>query len=271
MNGNCTPVSKISTGDQNPIQVLLVEDNPINQLVARNLLKQMGCLTDVANNGRQALEALAKKDYHVVLMDLQMPEMDGLEATQLIRKTPNACRNPRIPIIGVTARACASDREQCLAAGMDDYLAKPIRPAHLAEAIRQVLVPRALPSSPSADPKPASADPRIFDPAVLGERLEGDQALIDLILQKFVATLPAQLELIKNATRECQAEKVELLAHSLKGSAAEIGAQALREAAGALEMAGHTRDLADALALVNRLETEWNRFKITVACPVSER
>ncbi len=121
-------------------RILLVEDNRVNQKVAKAILRKLGFKTaDVAENGLQALEALAEKDYHIVLMDVQMPEMDGLEATRRIRAGQANVRNSKIPIIAMTAHAFREDREQCLKAGMQDYVTKPVRPEQLSEAIHALL------------------------------------------------------------------------------------------------------------------------------------
>ncbi len=120
-------------------RILLVEDNIINQTVARKLLKKNGYATDVAANGQLALEALSTASYDLVLMDCQMPVMDGYEATRRIRAEDPAVFDPSIPIIAMTANALPGDREKCLDAGMDDYIAKPIRVSTLTEVLRKYL------------------------------------------------------------------------------------------------------------------------------------
>jgi CheY-like chemotaxis protein len=113
--------------------ILLAEDNPVNQRVAQRMLKRMGYPVDVAANGLEALQALKRKSYSLILMDIQMPEMDGLEATRIIRQQLSAEEQPRI--IAVTAHALSYSREMCLDAGMDDYIAKPIQKDELAEIL----------------------------------------------------------------------------------------------------------------------------------------
>jgi CheY-like chemotaxis protein len=116
-----------------PWRILLVEDNAVNQKLALRLLAQMGCRADVAGNGLEAIQALERQRYDVVLMDVQMPEMDGLEASRRIRREFAADAQPRI--IAMTANAMQGDRELCLAAGMDDYVSKPIRREELVDAL----------------------------------------------------------------------------------------------------------------------------------------
>jgi CheY-like chemotaxis protein len=129
-------------GERHPLRVLLAEDHIVNQKVALKILKQMGYRADVANNGLEVLEALNRQAYDVVLMDVQMPEMDGLEATRRIRADMPRAKQPRI--IAMTANAMEGDREKCLAAGMDHYLCKPIRISELKDAL--VNVPQLSPS-----------------------------------------------------------------------------------------------------------------------------
>ncbi|MFO0877073.1 MAG: response regulator [Gemmataceae bacterium] len=121
-----------------PLRILLVEDNPVNQMVAQRMLEKAGHRVVVAENGRQALNRLSVEPVDLVLMDLQMPEMDGLEATRTIR-SQEAGTNRRLPILAVTADAVGGDRERCLAAGMDAYLTKPVQSTALLKAIHDVL------------------------------------------------------------------------------------------------------------------------------------
>ncbi|MFA6931850.1 MAG: response regulator, partial [Lentisphaeria bacterium] len=136
-----SPISQ-AVADSAPAKtILLAEDNSVNQKVALALLKKLGLRADVASNGLEALALLAKKDYALVLMDVQMPEMDGLEAAKRIREPGSGVKNPRIPIIAVTAHAVTGYKDSCLAAGMDDYLSKPIRVQQLKELLERWLNP----------------------------------------------------------------------------------------------------------------------------------
>lgn len=121
-----------------PLHILLVEDNSINQLVARRLLEKAGHLVTVAANGREALHCLAERPFDLVLMDVQMPEMDGLEATALIRQQEQGS-DRRLPILAFTAHALTGERERCLQAGMDGYITKPVQPPLLFRAMAEVL------------------------------------------------------------------------------------------------------------------------------------
>jgi CheY-like chemotaxis protein len=121
------------------MRVLLAEDNPVNQKLAVRLLQKMGADVQVAATGLEALRALREADFDAVLMDCQMPELDGYEATRRLRSIAGAVRNPNIPVIALTAHALATDRSKCLAAGMSDYLTKPINPNQLRESLARVL------------------------------------------------------------------------------------------------------------------------------------
>ena len=223
------------------VRVLLVEDNEFNQQVALGLLEQAGILVDVANNGIEALRRVGEQTYDAVLMDLQMPLMDGYEATRKIRQEQ---RFRDLPIIAMTASVMAGDRELCLAAGMNDHVAKPIDPDELARALLQTIAPLAHRdrAAQSAAIPVAGAESRIspfdlpgFDVATALKRVRGktDQYLKLLLLFReshsdFVRRAGAALEANDFKTAE-------RLAHTLKGSSGTLGANALREAASQLE------------------------------------
>jgi CheY-like chemotaxis protein len=138
--GTLTTVS--SSSDTGPVLVLVAEDNPVNQTVARRLLTRLGCIVDVVSTGREALAASMQAEYAVIFMDCQMPELDGYEATALIRAREGSGR--RVPIVALTASAMREDRERCLSAGMDDYVSKPVRLRELQVALERWLPRRAI-------------------------------------------------------------------------------------------------------------------------------
>ena len=232
--------------------LLLVEDNEINQQVAQGILKNLGLCADIVQNGREAIESLSARDYDLVLMDIQMPVMDGLSAARTIRDSASGVRNHNVPIIAMTAHALNGDREQGLAAGFSDYLTKPINPALVKNALDRWLPPtvaqRAQPSvvpAPSLAPAPAAdqmTTPPI-DMADLSRRLMGDKTIIRHIMASFAASLPAQIEALRSAITSGDAPRIARAAHSIKGAAANLSAMPLRESCAAMETAAKSGDL----------------------------
>ncbi len=252
-------------------RILLVEDNELNQEVAAELLKDAGFVVDIADNGQIALDRVGKSPYDIVLMDMQMPVMDGLTATQEIRKLPQFAA---LPIVAMTANAMQQDRERCIAAGMNGHLPKPIEPEELWATLRKWIkpqssvAPRPLPA-PAAKPAGDDELPR----AIAGlnvdlglRRVIGKKPLYLSMLRKFVAGQKSAIRQIQAALDGSDRNTAERLAHTLKGTAGNIGAEELQIAAGKLEAAIHDdlpRAAVDALltspatlleALVNALE-----------------
>ncbi len=216
-----------------PLRILVVEDNAVNQQLALLLLQKVGYRADVAANGVEALEALERQPYDVVLMDVEMPEMDGLEATRQIRRM--APVEPRPRIIAVTAKALEGERELCLRAGMDDYLTKPIRLHELIEALRRDEGSTEVPAAPAVDPDVLG---RFI--ASLGAR--GAESAVSLI-DTFLDHAAAQLASLRQAVQLHEAEDARREAHTLKSNAAAFGAAALEAMCRELESAAE----ADAL------------------------
>ncbi|GAB4427734.1 MAG: hypothetical protein Kow0031_07810 [Anaerolineae bacterium] len=243
------------------LTVLLVEDNDINRRLARLLLEQAGHEVVIAKNGREALEQLAEHRVDLVLMDVQMPEMDGVEATQHIRANP-AVRH--LPIIALTAHALKGDKERLLAAGMDDYVTKPIRPAALFAAINRQMqrvtaggatpepAQTAQPASPGGDPK----QPAILSRKRFLEDYEGDREIFMEMLEMLAQQAVAQLGEVAHAVANGDARQTAFVAHSLKGASATLGADRLSEVAFRLEAAGKAGDMSEAGPLVQELSTE---------------
>jgi len=228
-----------------PLRVLLAEDNSVNQQLAVGLLKKRGHTTVVAEDGRAALAALDEASFDLVLMDVQMPVMGGFDATAAIRERERGT-GKHIPIVAMTARAMKGDREACLAAGMDGYVAKPISAQSLFDAIDAALAPQ--------DGGPGDSPPLLeptIDRAALVARFDGDEELLRELATLFLHDCPAKLATIQEAVARKDARSLHNAAHALKGSAANFGPGAAVAAAGKLEKMGYAGDLteADTMAL----------------------
>lgn len=240
---------------QGQAKILLAEDNPTNQRVALGLLRNLGLFADAVDNGRAALAALERQDYDLVLMDIQMPGMDGLTATQAIRELQSKVRNPAIPVIAMTAHAMSGDRERCLAAGMNDYLTKPVSGQALAEVLRRWLP--AAPETKKAEARQKRLTPsptEIFDPADLLDRMMDDRELACSVLQWFLDDTPKCLGRLREALRQGDVDALGGCAHSLNGLAANAGAPRLRDRAEQLESAATEQKLVQIAALLAQAE-----------------
>ena len=259
------------------VRILLVEDNIVNQKLAKIMLTKVGYQVDVASDGKEAVEKYTTSPEHfdLILMDVQMPEMDGMEATAEIRKLET--RNLKlknhnsttellnhVPIIAMTAHALKGDRERCIEAGMDDYVSKPIQPDKLLEAIKRH-ISASTPGKPKATDSTASDEKDVFDRAELLERVGGDEELCVELLDTFVQDIPARLEELKQALADNDAVLLTQQAHAIKGASANIGAHALREVSFEVEKAGKDRKMDRALPLVGKLERELEKFRSMVS------
>jgi CheY-like chemotaxis protein/HPt (histidine-containing phosphotransfer) domain-containing protein/anti-sigma regulatory factor (Ser/Thr protein kinase) len=227
-------------GDFEGYRILVVEDNYINQMVIKAMLGRTKLQVDIAADGQDALEVIKNKpEYDLVFMDMQMPRMDGIEATRRIRQIPE-CRD--LPIIALTAMAMKSDREQGIAAGMNDYVAKPVDQEQIFKILKRWLRPRKPADSESPAGKPPEPtqlqdvpDPEVINVKKALERCAGDQELFFEILGYFLATYNQVVPEIQNALRQGDLNQAQFLVHSLKGAAGSISAQNLHLAAGKLE------------------------------------
>jgi CheY-like chemotaxis protein len=205
-------------------RILLVEDNPINQELAGDLLGRAGVVLRTADNGQEALEWLEREPFDLVLMDCQMPVMDGYEATRALRQQP---RWRELPVIAMTANAMVGDREKVLAAGMNDHIAKPIKVDDLFETLARWI--RKAPARP--------APTAVLDIGAALAALDGDEALYQRLVRLFVERESNFATQFAAARRTGDDESAARLAHDLKGEAAMLGATALSEAAAAVERA----------------------------------
>lgn len=210
------------------ISILLAEDNPVNQKMVSVLLGKAGYSVDVAENGRIAIAKVLSKDYDLIFMDLQMPEMDGIEATRQIRSQEG---EKHLPIVAMTAHALKGDRERCMAAGMDDYIAKPVNPSDLFAMINKWAMMEPLdrsmqPGSQAENPKAPeeTAGIAVVDIRSAMARFDHDSVFFKEMLDKFTAHLQRQARILDNAIIADDREAIKMTAHSIKGSAGSLSA-----------------------------------------------
>jgi PAS domain S-box-containing protein len=249
--------TKIGHGER----ILVAEDNLTNQLVVLAQLQKLGYKADAVSNGAEAVEAVTRGGYNLVLMDCEMPVMDGYEATRRLRKLLQS----DIPVVALTADAMSSARERCLNEGMNDYLAKPLELPRLAEVLAKWMpVARSPNQVHPHSGETAGSEVSIFDADSLLRRLMGDRQLAGVVLRGFLDDIPHQLKNLRKLLSEGDAPGVRLQAHAIKGAAATAGAEALRKIAHALEQAGGMGHLDPCYGLVARAVDEFELFKHTL-------
>lgn len=228
-------------------RILVVEDNTTNQQVALGILGRLGLHADAVANGAEAVRTLETIPYDLVLMDVQMPVMDGYEAARQIRRR-SVILNPRIPIIAMTAHAMQGDREKCLAAGMNDYLAKPVSFQDVAEKLYRWLGPEGKVRSRRQQEREyamsAEGELAVFDLETMLKRLLGDKNLARIVLEGFLQDIPQQMQALQEVLEGDDAATAERQAHSIKGAAASVGGECMRAVAQEMEKAGKAGDLA---------------------------
>jgi len=238
-------------------KVLLVEDNAVNREVAVGMLESLGCTTDTAANGRLAIEAMSCSTYDVVLMDCQMPVMDGLTATEEIRRREQSSGAPHIPIVALTANAMDGDRERCLARGMDDFLSKPFTRQQLATLLRRWLALRTLPETERHD---LSQVP-LIDAGVLRDIAAlGKPALLDSMIEFYLQESPRLLATIDSAAAAMRFDALLQAVHSLKSSTANLGGSRLALVAKECESLVREGAIAQVASLVSRIHSEYRDF-----------
>jgi len=246
--------------------VLVAEDNPVNQDVVRHMLGNLGCRVQIAANGIEAVAAAKSGSFDVIFMDCQMPQLDGFAATRLIRSSEAAQGTRRLPIIALTANAIAGDRERCLAAGMDDYVAKPFDVGQLRRVLQRWLAAQAgtvTGAGGGAELPGALAGMReqtVFDMDGLLERM-GDREFLPLFVGKYIKSTADLMVTLKGAIGEEDRELIDLHAHSMKGAAASIGAEQMRGIAQRMEALAKTGTLAGLPGLYAELEQAFLQFR----------
>lgn len=243
-------------------RILLAEDDKTNQELALAILKKFGLRADAVADGAAAVEALASTHYDLVLMDVRMPEMGGVEATRRIRDPQSAVLNHGISIIALTADAMAAERERCLAAGMNDFVSKPFAPSELRAALNNWLPASAdeEPSSGMQEPPPYD-DIVVFDRAGALSRMLGDEDLLSQVINAFIGDFPRQARLLKDCFNKKNAAEAGRISHSVKGAAASVGASRMRQIAFDMEVAADTGDLDRAMSRMDQLETSFLEFE----------
>jgi PAS domain S-box-containing protein len=250
-----------SSAASSALRILLAEDNAVNQKVALRLLERLGYTADVAWNGLEALEALEQRPYDVVLMDVQMPELDGLDASRRICERWPAETRPRI--IAMTANAMPEDREACLAAGMDDYVAKPIRPEELAKALGRVQ-PRH--GNGDAGTSSDAGSGAVLDASALDSLRElGGDDFVAEVLDTFLTEAPGLVATLRTALDANDADELRRAAHSLKSNGATFGANTFAELCRELEQRAKSGELDGAAELIDRIEREYEALARTLA------
>jgi len=256
-------------GPDKPLRILLAEDNKVNQVLAITMLTRRGHQVSVATTGREVLAAYEKEPFDLILMDVQMPEMNGLEATAAIRRL-EASSDRCIPIIAVTAHAQEKDRQACLEAGMNGYISKPIHFKKLFALMRDLHAPGPADhdktSIDHAPARPYDEDP-IFDRAAFLQMSGGDPDLMQEIITLFVDTAPMQLASIRQALQQDDREDMNMTAHSLKGAAGNLYAHATYSAAHRLEEVSLTADAHTLAAIVETLDQALRRLLVVLTVP----
>lgn len=259
-----------SLDEQRHNAILVAEDNEINQKVAMGLLDKMGLTGDIVGNGREALEAMKKTQYGLVLMDIQMPEMDGLTATRRIRQKYGNCKNKRMPIIAMTAYAMERDREACLQAGMDDVLVKPLNPEVMTHILHKWL-----PSQAPARKSPAKSrvnaptekktkvetELPVLDPEQSLEKMLGDAEKAKELTDKILAQSEEKIDMLKEALKQKELSTAGKLAHSISGLCANIGSVALCQVLYKLEGDAKNENGENLPYYAKKIDKEWKRLR----------
>jgi CheY-like chemotaxis protein len=258
------PITPAGEPNEHPhrrqLRVLVADDNAVNQKLARRVLEKRRCLVETVNSGVGVLRALESHTFDLVLMDIQMPEMDGFEATAAIRRTEELT-GEHMPIIALTAHAMKGDRERCLASGMDGYIAKPIQVSDLFALIDRLLPPPK-PHEEAYEP-PQVED--VVDEISLRDRVDSDEALLRELIELFRTDCPTSLKQIGDAVAAGSARELEVAAHSFKGAIGTFAAKPAFDAASRLEAMGRDNRMDGASQAFKNLEIEIDRLQSALA------
>ncbi len=265
-----TPVDESDQSNSKSLHLLLVEDNIVNQKLAVGALEAKGHRVTVANHGLEALQWWKKETFDAILMDLQMPEMDGFEATRAIRKIEaESPERGHSVIIAMTAHARESDREDCLKSGMDEYMSKPIRIAELSKMLDEVTAKDWKPATLSDEGNLAKmsideSTEKIIDWEVAAQAVNGDQDLLKIVAQTLVEAGPGMIDNVKESIAENDPGRLRISAHALKGSVLFLGIDRIREPALELEHLGEAGKIPEDDSLLQLLDADWEAVKSEV-------
>lgn len=250
-------------------RILLAEDNEVNQQVALGLLQKLGLSADVVPDGLEAIKLLKNRAYDLVLMDIQMPVMDGFEATRQIRNPLSGVNNPELPIIAMTAHAMQGDREDCIKSGMNDYIAKPILLANLSDVLEKWLPTEAdsIAKQSALFTKKCDSDFNydttvpVLDFADLNKRFMGDENLMLIVMQSFLKDMPVQLEILQQSLSDNNRDAVHRQTHTIKGVAANLSAESMRSIAANMEKNSMDGKLDLVAKMVEPLAAEFKKVR----------
>ncbi len=264
------------------MRILLVEDFPINQEVALGILQNFGFTAELAKNGKEAIEILEREIFDIVFMDVQMPIMDGYEATRIIRDESSKVLDHGVPIIAMTANAMEGDREKCFDCGMDGYIPKPVEPDELYNTLKRFIPGRrhdedhvqgSVEHSECSDKK--YGDPLIFqtlhsevkafDKEELLVRINNNIGLVKRLIQVFFETVPDDIEELKSLIKQGESDAVKIQIHKMKGYFSNISANALWKTAMEMERAAAGNDLETCVSLMERIKIEFEEFKMAAS------
>jgi CheY-like chemotaxis protein len=251
------------------LKILVAEDNPVNQKLAVRALEKHGHSTVVVGNGQEAMERLEKDVFDVVLMDLQMPVMDGLKATSIIREKEKAT-GAHIPIVAITARAMKGDRENCLKAGFDRYISKPFKVAELLEALHPVMENKSVQQNGEQKPVQATSGPAFDLDSVLGY-FGGDLELLQETFELFVEHYPNQIEAIRAAVLAGDPEDLQRAAHHFEGSVSNFSVSNITALASDLEQMGREKRMDGAEQILSETEFQVKEFIASVRKTLQEQ
>ncbi|MCD4720230.1 MAG: response regulator, partial [Desulfobacula sp.] len=250
----------VSENQNLKFKILLAEDNEINQMVALATLSKLGYIADPVYNGKQAVQALEKTRYDIVLMDCQMPQMDGYQATKQIRNPQSRVIDHKVPVIALTAHATKGDGDKCLKAGMDDYMTKPFQPSLLADMLKKWL-PKHNSSSRNENKSPPlekeQVKEEILDWTGFLDRIMNDEDLAKDIFNEFLNETPKRIDKIHKGIDKDDTLVIKREAHTLKGSSANVGAIGLQNIAYQIEISASDEDLKKAASFFPKLEKQF--------------